>query len=117
MPIGLGKVLIGCAVDRCLKARKQVAAFALLVDAKNAQVKSFLRRLRVHGVRRLTDDALPATGLIWVQVQLRWVRILNGSSAAIAVLHKFNLPTRYRTLASYVISAGPGPETVVMNFS
>ncbi len=38
---GLGKVLIGCAVDRCLKARKQVAAFALLVDAKNAEAKSF----------------------------------------------------------------------------
>lgn len=38
---GLGKVLIGCAVDRCLKARQQVAAYALLVDAKNAQVKTF----------------------------------------------------------------------------
>ncbi len=38
---GLGKVLIGCAVDRCLKAHQQVAAFALLVDAKDAQAKSF----------------------------------------------------------------------------
>ena len=38
---GLGKVLIGCAIDRCLKARQQVAACALLVDAKNTQAKRF----------------------------------------------------------------------------
>lgn len=38
---GMGRVLIGCAVDRCLKARQQVAAFALLVDAKNTQAKNF----------------------------------------------------------------------------
>ena len=38
---GLGKLLMGCAVDRCLQARKQVAAFALIVDAKNAQAKTF----------------------------------------------------------------------------
>lgn len=33
---GLGRLLLGCAVARCLKARKQVAAYALLVDAKDA---------------------------------------------------------------------------------
>lgn len=38
---GLGKLLMGCAVDRCLQARKQVAAFALLVDAKNEKAKAF----------------------------------------------------------------------------
>lgn len=38
---GLGKLLMGCAVDRCLQARRQVAAFALLVDAKNRQAKTF----------------------------------------------------------------------------
>ena len=38
---GLGKLLMGCAVDRCLQARRQVAAFALLVDAKNQQAKTF----------------------------------------------------------------------------
>jgi GNAT superfamily N-acetyltransferase len=32
---GLGKLLVGCAVDRCLKARQQVAAYALIVDAKD----------------------------------------------------------------------------------
>lgn len=32
---GLGKLLVGCAVGRCLQAQKQVAAFALIVDAKN----------------------------------------------------------------------------------
>lgn len=38
---GLGKLLIGCAVQRCLQARKQVAAFALIVDARNAEAKAF----------------------------------------------------------------------------
>lgn len=38
---GLGKLLIACAVDRCLQARKQVAAFALIVDAKSAEAKAF----------------------------------------------------------------------------
>ena len=38
---GLGKLLLGCAVERCLQARKQVAAFAMLVDAKNDNAKAF----------------------------------------------------------------------------
>ena len=38
---GLGKLLIGCAVERCLQARKQVAAYALIVDAKNLAAKGF----------------------------------------------------------------------------
>ena len=38
---GLGKLLVACAVDRCLQARKQVAAFALIVDAKTAAAKAF----------------------------------------------------------------------------
>ena len=38
---GLGKLLIGCAVMRCLEAAKQVAAFALMVDAKDAAAKAF----------------------------------------------------------------------------
>jgi len=38
---GLGSLLIGCAVERCLRARKQVAAFALVVDAKNSAAKAF----------------------------------------------------------------------------
>ena len=41
---GLGEVLIGCAVDRCLHARRLVGAYALLVDAKDAQAKSFYER-------------------------------------------------------------------------
>ncbi len=40
---GLGKLLIGCAVGRCLEARKQVAAFALLVDAKDTAAQAFYR--------------------------------------------------------------------------
>jgi GNAT superfamily N-acetyltransferase len=38
---GLGKCLLGCAVDRCLQARRQVAAYALIVDAKDASAKLF----------------------------------------------------------------------------
>lgn len=38
---GLGRLLLGCAVDRCLQARKQVAALALLVDAKSDQARAF----------------------------------------------------------------------------
>ena len=38
---GLGRRLVGCAVDRCLKARTQVAAYALVVDAKDANAKAF----------------------------------------------------------------------------
>ena len=38
---GLGKLLIGCAVDRCLKARQQVAAYALIVDAKDDSSAAF----------------------------------------------------------------------------
>ena len=38
---GLGKLLIGCAVDRCLETKKHIAAYALLVDAKNENAKSF----------------------------------------------------------------------------
>jgi len=38
---GLGKLLLGCAVDRCLAAREQVAAYALIVDAKDESAKTF----------------------------------------------------------------------------
>ena len=38
---GFGKLLIGCAVERCLQARKQVAAFALIADAKSLEAKMF----------------------------------------------------------------------------
>ena len=38
---GLGRILIGLAVERCLEAQKHVAAYALLVDAKGEQAKAF----------------------------------------------------------------------------
>ncbi len=38
---GLGEVLMGCAVDRCLHARSLVGAYALLVDAKDEKAKAF----------------------------------------------------------------------------
>ena len=52
---GLGKVLVGCAVDRCLKARAQVAAYALIVDAKDAAARAFYEHF---GFKPLTDRAL-----------------------------------------------------------
>jgi GNAT superfamily N-acetyltransferase len=52
---GLGKLLVGCAVDRCLKARQQVAAFALIVDAKDDAAAAFY----VHfGFNRFMDAGL-----------------------------------------------------------
>ena len=38
---GLGRLLIGSAVERCLEARKHVAAYALVVDAKGVDAKNF----------------------------------------------------------------------------
>ena len=53
--LGLGKLLLGCAVDRCLKARQQVAAYALVVDAKDDGAKAFY----VHfGFKTLHDAPL-----------------------------------------------------------
>jgi GNAT superfamily N-acetyltransferase len=52
---GLGKLLLGCAVDRCLKARQQVAAYALIVDAKDDAAGDFY----VHfGFKTLLDTKL-----------------------------------------------------------
>ncbi len=39
--LGLGRLLIGCAIERCLEAKKHVAAYALVVDAKGDDAKSF----------------------------------------------------------------------------
>ena len=41
---GMGEVLMGLAVDRCLKAKAHVGAYALLVDAKHGQAKAFYER-------------------------------------------------------------------------
>jgi len=38
---GMGKIMLGCAVGRCLQVREEVAAFALIVDAKDIDAKSF----------------------------------------------------------------------------
>lgn len=49
---GLGKLIVGCAVERCLQARNQVAAFALIVDAKNSEAKAFYEH---YGFRPCVD--------------------------------------------------------------
>ena len=50
---GIGAVLIGLAVDRCLKARAHVGAYALLVDAKSDEVSAFYRH---YGFRVCLDS-------------------------------------------------------------
>lgn len=52
---GIGKLLLGCAVDRCLKARQQVAAYALIVDAKDTSAKQFYEHF---GFVAFTDNAM-----------------------------------------------------------
>ena len=52
---GIGKLLVGCAVDRCLKAREQVAAYALIVDAKDEVARSFYEHF---GFKPLLDSGL-----------------------------------------------------------
>ena len=52
---GLGATLLGLAVDRCLKARAQVAAYALLVDAKSPGAAGFYQH---HGFIPCADAPL-----------------------------------------------------------
>lgn len=52
---GLGRLLMGCAVERCLEARKQVAAFALIVDAQNPAAKTFYEH---YGFNSCLDDGM-----------------------------------------------------------
>ena len=52
---GFGKLLIGCAVDRCLQTRELVAAYALIVDAKDARAKPFYEHF---GFIAFTDQPL-----------------------------------------------------------
>ena len=52
---GLGRVLMGCAVERCLEAKKHVAAFALVVDAKGEGARSFYEH---YGFTPCRDDPM-----------------------------------------------------------
>lgn len=51
----IGELLIGLAVDRCLKARAHVGAYALVVDAKNDKVKAFYQH---YGFKACQDMPL-----------------------------------------------------------
>lgn len=59
---GLGRLLIGCAVERCLLARKQVAAYALLVDAKDVTAKKFYEH---YGFKSCTDAEMTLYLPLW----------------------------------------------------
>ena len=52
---GVGAVLMGLAVDRCLKARVHVGAYALLVDAKNEEATAFYRH---YGFKVCADSQM-----------------------------------------------------------
>jgi GNAT superfamily N-acetyltransferase len=52
---GLGRLLHGGAVERCLKAREQVVAHALVVDAKDERAQRFYTHF---GFRPLQDAVL-----------------------------------------------------------
>ncbi|AMN48296.1 hypothetical protein ACG33_14545 [Steroidobacter denitrificans] len=52
---GIGKLLLACAVDRCLKARNDVAAYALIVDAKDGNAKQFYEH---HGFVAFADEPM-----------------------------------------------------------
>ena len=53
---GLGALLLGLAVERCLQAHRSVGGYALIVDAKGEEAKSFYRR---PAVPRHPEQPLP----------------------------------------------------------
>lgn len=52
---GIGPLLLGLAVQRCLEAKRSVGGYALIVDAKGAEAKDFYQR---HGFRSFQDTPL-----------------------------------------------------------
>lgn len=52
---GIGPLLLGLAVQRCLDAKRSVGGYALIVDAKGAAAKGFYER---HGFRSFQDTPL-----------------------------------------------------------
>jgi GNAT superfamily N-acetyltransferase len=52
---GFGRLLIGLALSRCLEAQKLVAAYALLVDAKDDDAAAFYKH---YGFTPCSDHAL-----------------------------------------------------------
>lgn len=52
---GIGRYLVGLAVTRCLAARASVAAFALIVDARDDTAKAFYEH---YGFRCLADTEM-----------------------------------------------------------
>jgi len=52
---GIGPMLLGLAVQRCLDAKRSVDGYALIVDTKDAAAKAFYER---HGFRTFQDTPL-----------------------------------------------------------
>lgn len=49
---GIGALLLGLAVQRCLTAKRSIGGYALIVDAKGPAAEAFYER---HGFRRFQD--------------------------------------------------------------
>ena len=49
---GIGPLLLGLAVQRCLDAKRSVGGYALILDAKDTAAKAFYER---HGFRTFQD--------------------------------------------------------------
>jgi len=51
-PQGLGPLLLGLAVQRCLAVQRSVGGYALVVESKNATASAFYEH---HGLRPFQD--------------------------------------------------------------
>jgi GNAT superfamily N-acetyltransferase len=60
---GLGRLLMGCAVDRCLQARKQGGSIRVDRGFQERSGEDLLRALQVHILHGFTDDTLLVAGL------------------------------------------------------
>ena len=52
---GIGRALMGLAVSRCVEAKTQVAAYALIVDAKDENAKAFYLH---YGFKEMMDSPM-----------------------------------------------------------
>ncbi len=66
---GLGSLLLGLAVQRCLEVRQSIGGYALLVDAKDVTAAQFYAH---HGFRRLQDSPRSLYLPLGPQSDRRW---------------------------------------------
>jgi hypothetical protein len=82
---GIGRLLIGCEVDGSLKAREEVAAYALVVDAKDERAKAFYEH---YGFTPCMDQPSSFTTIDFCSVS-----ICNGPDGGIGQGETFSSTT------------------------